>query len=134
MAWGFARRVGGAPRSKYGACRAEIDGITFASRREARRYAGLKLRQQVGDIIELTVQPRFPIFLAGLVTHTAPGAFAISEDRPCLTVAEYRADFSYYVAETGEFVVEDAKGFRTDKYRLKKRLVEAQYGLVIHEV
>jgi hypothetical protein len=31
-------------------------------------------------------------------------------------------------------VVEDVKGFRTPLYRLKKKLIEAQYGIAIIEI
>jgi hypothetical protein len=136
-AFARARVFAGQRRSKYSACRVVVDGYTFASKREARRYAGLSLRLRVGDIVDLVLQPRFPIWLVGLVTHASPRAevaMSIDYAAPPVCVSEYRADFSYYIADTGEFIVEDSKGFRTETYRLKKRLVEAQYGIVIHEV
>lgn len=45
----------------------------------------------------------------------------------------YRADF-VYVDKSGIEIVEDAKGFKTDIYRLKKRLMAEKYGIIIKEV
>jgi hypothetical protein len=134
-----------APRSKYSAQHCVLDNIKFPSRREMRRYAHLKLQEKVGGIVGLVLQPRFPIVLqrgihlaAPLATNgqTAPAYFDgwSALQLGLVTVAEYRADFAYYDAQTGEFIVEDAKGFKTETYRLKKRLIEAQYGFVIREV
>jgi hypothetical protein len=44
----------------------------------------------------------------------------------------YRADFTYEA--DGKLVVEDAKGFRTEMYKLKKKWVKAEYGIDIREV
>lgn len=43
--------------SKYGAQRTTIDGIAFASKREASRYQELKLMQMAGEIQDLELQP-----------------------------------------------------------------------------
>jgi len=47
-------------------------------------------------------------------------------------VGVYKADFRY--REQSRIVVEDVKGMSTVVYRLKKRLVEAQYGIRIQEL
>ena len=44
---------------------------------------------------------------------------------------KYVADFTYY--DNGHLVVEDAKGYRTDVYKLKKRLLAELYGIEIKE-
>ena len=49
-------------------------------------------------------------------------------------LCDYLADFRYTDAETGEEVVEDVKGWRTETYRLKKRLMLALHGVEIREV
>ena len=100
--------------SKYGAIKTEVDGFVFASKREAHRYSELKLAERNGDISNLELQPKFPLIVNGK------------------KVATYIADFRY--KERGEVVIEDAKGFRTAIYRLKKKIVEAQYGIEIVEV
>jgi hypothetical protein len=92
-----------------------VDGHRFQSKREARRYAELKTLEKAGTISNLELQPRFPISVNGV--H----------------VCAYYADFCY-VDSQGRRIVEDAKGLKTPVYRLKKRLVEALYEIVIQEV
>jgi hypothetical protein len=49
-------------------------------------------------------------------------------------ICDYLADFSYVDTESGEKVVEDVKGHRTEVYRLKRRLMLACHGIEITEV
>ena len=88
----------------------------FASKREFERFRQLQLLQQAGAIAGLTLQPKFPVVING--EH----------------VTEYRADFKY--CENGVQVVEDVKATVNPKYQdpvflLKKKLVEAVYGITI---
>jgi hypothetical protein len=100
---------------KYGARKTVVDGITFDSAREAKRYGELKLLERAGQITHLELQPKFPLIVNGR------------------KVAEYRADFSY-LEIGGASVVEDVKGVRTPVYVLKAKLVEALYGFQVREV
>jgi hypothetical protein len=102
-------------RSKYSAIPTWIDGVRFASKREARRYQQLLLLVKAGEIQNLQLQPAYTVSINGIL---------------CCT---YKADFRYQT-KAGAWVIEDSKGMRTPVYKLKKRLVEAQYGVVIHEV
>lgn len=101
-------------RNKYGAKKIEIDGYVFASQAEGLRYWELKHLERAGEIRGLTMQPAFPI----IVNDTK--------------VATYKADFAY--EQDGQQIVEDVKGVKTPTYRLKKKLVEAIYGIEITEV
>src|SRR5678815_744184 len=131
----MARKASGWPvvkRSKYRATPTWVHGFRFASKAEARRYHELLLMGMAGEIRNLELQPRFPIMVAGE------------------KVAEYVADFRYereiercregedggIMASWEEWidVVEDVKGMKTPVYRLKKKLVEAQHGIVIREI
>jgi hypothetical protein len=47
-------------------------------------------------------------------------------------VCTYRADFTYL--EDGRLVVEDAKGWRTEMYLLKRKWLKAEYGIEVREV
>lgn len=96
------------------ACRG-IDFLRFDSKVEARRYDVLRQRQNLGEIHGLTLQDRFPIRINGRKVST------------------YRADFSYYDL-SGVHHVEDVKGRDTDASRLRRRAVEAQYGITIEIV
>ena len=46
----------------------------------------------------------------------------------------YVADFYYYDNKLGCYVVEDTKGFRTDVYKLKKKMFEYKYNAIIKEL
>lgn len=109
---------GGKVARVRGAQPVTIDGIEFHSKREARRYQDLVLMQQAGQITDLRRQVPIPIYLNGVL------------------IFEYVADFVY--KEPGERggrkqTIEDAKGFRTEIYQLKKRCVEAAYCCKIRE-
>ena len=126
-------------RSKYKAVKTTIDGITFDSKKEAKRYTELKLLEKAGHITHLELQPEYQITINGA------------------KICKYKADFRYftvrqenneqYYNSKGEWqtptmtgdkegqIVEDVKGFKTPIYRLKKKLVEACYpGTQIKEV
>lgn len=103
-------------RSKYGAVKTCVDGHVFASQAEARRYGELLLLQKAGEITDLECQPRFPLRVNGVV------------------VAHYVGDFRYRKRDAA-LVVEDVKGGPvTPVFALKRKMVEAQYGIQITEV
>ena len=58
---------------KYNAIPTTVDGIRFASKREARRYLELKLLQKAGHISDLELQPRFRLMSAS-TTRTVAGS------------------------------------------------------------
>lgn len=101
-------------KAKYGNQKTFVDGMVFASKREADRYAELKLLLAAGEITALRLQPCYPIVING--------------EKIC----DYYADFSYQ-RKDGVCVTEDTKGMRTVVYRIKKKLVRAVHGVVIHE-
>ncbi len=103
---------------KYKNVPTEVDGIRFASKKEARRYGELKLLEKAGEIRDLKLQPRYPL----------------STDMKRL--GYYVADFCYCM-KSGAVVVEDVKSPATRKnplYRWKKRHFEAEYCIPITEV
>lgn len=101
--------------NKYRAKKTVIDGITFDSRREASRYQILKEQESNGEIEDLRLQQRFEL----IPKH--------GKNRAVF----YVADFVYF--KDGEEVVEDCKGFRTDVYKLKKKIFEWKYDKEILE-
>ena len=118
---------------KYGAVRTEVDGITFASKAEARRYQELRLLEKAGEIESLELQPKFSL-MTQLTTGTFKGAGkALTGKWP--VIGRYVADFRYYrLTAPAGWIVEDVKGFKTPLYRWKKKHVEAQYGITITEI
>jgi hypothetical protein len=103
-------------RSKFRNVRTEIDGITFSSKAEARRYQELKLLEKAKAIHSLELQPRYKLIVNGEL------------------VAVYVGDFHYWSNETDLPVVEDVKGFITPEFRLKKKLMKACHGIEIQEI
>lgn len=116
---------GGPNSNKYSAVREVVDGHTFPSRREARRYRQLKLMTQAGEIEDLELQPKFPLEINGRPVLIK------SDGYPNGRRASYIADFRYRLTETGCTVVEDVKGMDTPVSRLKRAFVEAQFGIQI---
>ena len=110
-------------RNKYNATPTTIYGIKFASKHEAKRYCELKLLENAKKISGLEMQKPYVI----LESYVKNGK-KIRE-------VKYIADFVYFDIESGKMVVEDTKGFRTQVYRLKKKLFEKMYpDLTITEI
>ena len=101
--------------SKYKNITAYVDGIRFASLKEANRYGELKLLQAAGEIAELELQPHYPLVVNEVL------------------ICSYRGDFRYRVVDSGALVIEDSKGMKTPAYRLKAKLMKALFGITILE-
>ena len=108
------------PINKYGNKKVEFDGVTFDSRKEAKRYAELKLLLRAGQITDLELQKEFVLIPKLTVNGKTERA------------VKYKADFVY--KENGELVVEDAKGMRTKEYIIKRKLMLFIHNIVIKEV
>jgi len=119
----LARPVRMAGRSKYSAQPTVVDGIRFASKREAQRYGELKVLEKAGQIHSLRLQPSFALdVIGGFVKDVR------------INLGVYKADFDYFDLKADTRVIEDVKGMATPLYKWKKRHVEAQYGVKIREV
>ena len=90
-----------------------IDGISFDSKKEAKRYRVLLGMQQVGIISGLRLQVRFKIKVNNQLICT------------------YVADFVY--VHKNKLIVEDVKGLKTSIYKLKKRLMKTIHNIEIFE-
>lgn len=102
--------------SKYHNKICEFDGKKFDSKKELDRYLELILMIRSGDIKYLELQPRFRIEINGK------------------KICDYYADFRYFDTKKNRYVVEDVKGMKTDVYKIKKKLVEAQLGINVEEI
>lgn len=89
---------------KYHNRKTELDGITFDSQAEARRYRELQSLQKAGEIRWFSRQPSFLL----------PGDI------------RYRPDF-IVCGRQGEIYVEDVKGFETPEFKLKRKLWDATF-------
>lgn len=124
-------------RTKYGNKKYTLDGITFDSRKEARRYVELKAMQQAGIIQDLRLQVKFVLIPSQREESTEVYKSGKNKGKPKLgkiieKECSYKADFVYL--ENGVLVVEDAKGMRTEVYNIKRKLMLYVHGIRIKEV
>jgi Protein of unknown function (DUF1064). len=113
-------------RNKFNASKVQLDGMTFDSAKEYKRYIELKALQQCGEIFGLELHTKFEL---------APSVKIEGEKRtkPAL---RYFADFTYYLIN-GEYIVEDVKSVATRKlpsYRNKKHLMKTVHNIDVREV
>lgn len=122
---------------KYKNTKINVDGMTFDSKKEAKRYQELSLLQKAGEISGLQTQVRYVLI---------PSQREVSEEvytrgenkgknkpgklleRECT----YVADFVYY--KDGKVIVEDTKGFRTKEYIIKRKLMLYVHHIQIKEI
>lgn len=108
----------------------------FDSQKEAKRYDELAMLLKLGKIRKLRLQEQF----------TLQESY-IDENGDRVRAIKYVADFTYEAkhcivlktvdgteAYAWKKVVEDVKGVRTDKYKLKKKMMQERFGIVIQEV
>lgn len=125
----YRRLVGTPPtKSKYNNNKPEYydpdlkQTITFDSNKEFEYYLILKDRQKRGEIKHLRRQ----------VTIEIQPGFTDSKGNKIQPIT-YKADFIYYDLDDNIEHVVDVKGFKTEVYRLKKKLL-AYKGIYIEEV
>ena len=109
-------------RSKYGSKKTIVDNIKFDSKWEAERYGQLKAMERAMFIRDLELQVPYDI--------------VVNDVKICRYVADFRykkesnhtiTNDEYYVE-----VVEDAKGFETPEFKLKKKLMKAVFNIYIY--
>lgn len=98
-------------RAKYGNRKVWVDGFPFDSQLEANRYTDLKLLHRAGEIKGYCVKPKFI-----LTEGTGP-------DERCTI---YEADFGIWYPD-GHFEIEDTKGYRTEIFDLKMKMMREKY-------
>lgn len=98
-------------RHKFNNKICESDGIKFRSKSERKYYHELKLQKQTGKVVFFLMQ--VPFHLPGNV--------------------KWVCDFLVFWSDDTVTIV-DIKGYKTDMYKAKKKLVEAIYGITITEI
>ena len=120
--------------NKYHARKIAVNGETFDSQREYNRWLKLRLLERAGMIRDLQRQVAFELIPAQYEWDcclTDDGR--LREKQKCVERAcTYVADFVYY--KGAEKVVEDAKGVRTEAYRIKRKLMLERHGIRVQEV
>lgn len=112
-------------KSKYNNQKTMVDGIKFDSKKEAEYYCQLKLLKQAGEIKDIGLQQKYTL---------QPGFEKNGVKYQPIT---YIADFVITNNDgTTEVVdVKPSKTFKTQAYRIKKKMFEYKYPeLTIKEV
>ena len=117
-----AQRLGLVGKSKYNNRKVTYQGLNFDSKKEFEYYLILKDKEKRGLVfnikrqVPLEIQPAFTDKSG--VKHRA---------------IIYKADFVYTDRVSGKVKYIDVKGFRTEVYKLKKKLL-AYKNIIIEEV
>ena len=109
-------------QSKYKNKKVVCDGLEFDSQKERNYYLKLKALEELGLIKNLELQKEYIL----------QDKFVLNgKTRRKIT---YKADFSYISTEDDKLHVVDVKGFKTEVYKLKKKLFEYKYQTELEEV
>jgi hypothetical protein len=102
----------------------DLDGQTFDSKKEFRRWRDLQLLERAGQIEDLRRQVKYVLIPAQRI-----GGKVV--EREC----SYIADYVY--TKDGQTIVEDCKGFRKGEayalFVIKRKLMLERYGIRIYE-
>lgn len=97
-------------KSKYNAVKETVGNLKFDSKKERQRFDELMLMLKSGEIRNLKLQHEF----------TLQGGFTTTDGEKIRPI-KYIADFTYWRGNV--FVIEDTKGYRTDIYKQKKKMM-----------
>lgn len=114
-------------------------GKIFDSKKEYRRFVELELMEKAGAISNLLTQVKFELIPAqyetvptGELYVRGPKKGQPKTKQVCVEHSvDYIADFVYI--QDGKRIVEDAKGHRTEKYIIKRKLMLWVYGIKVKE-
>lgn len=113
-----------AKKSKYKNVPVVADGVRFDSKKEYSRWVELKRLEALGEISHLERQGKIYLY---------SGSTPVTYDSG--RKAYWKFDFAYFCSRRNKRILEDAKGFRTDVFKLKKAILKANYiGIEIVEV
>lgn len=121
---------------KYGNKKITVDGVTFDSRKEYLRWCELCLLEKAGQIADLQRQVKYELIPAQYEEYerysTKTGKRLKNGLRCVEKECSYIADFVY--RQDGQTVVEDTKGYKTEAYIIKRKLMLYIHGIRIHEI
>lgn len=109
-------------QSKYNNTKVKYKGIKFDSVKEMKHYQLLEYLEKKGEIRELKLQVPFELIPTYKINNKT------------IRKTQYIADFTYISVKDNKTHIVDTKGFRTDVYKLKKKMFEYKYGIEIEEV
>lgn len=110
-------------KSKYSNQKTNINGIVFASKKEGNYYLILRDKENKKEISNLQLQVPFILQDKYKINNKS------------IREIKYIADFTYI--DNGVLIIVDVKAskfFKTDVYKLKKKLFEYKYQIEITEI
>lgn len=130
--------------SKYHAKKITINGITYDSKKEARRHAVLLEMERNGEIKDLQRQVKFVLIPSQREPDTVGKRGGTKRGKLIERECAYVADFVYQqriatltgISDLDGWwpVVEDTKGVRTKDYVIKRKLMLWIHGIRITEI
>jgi len=130
MAWSNYKPT----NNKYHSKKVVVDGITFDSKKECKRFQELSLLEKAGAIKNLQRQVKYTLIPAQREPNTVGSRGGVKKGKLLEREVAYYADFVYTDAESGETVVEDTKGVRTTEYIIKRKLMLWVHNIKIQEI
>jgi hypothetical protein len=109
--------------SKFNNIKVDIDGHTFDSKKEAEFYGQLKIKKNAGLIKDFQMQVRYDIIVNSIMIGKYFLDFLIENNDGSIEYIDIKGKDS----NTNKFI-------KTGVFALKKRLVEAIYGINISMV
>jgi hypothetical protein len=105
-------------KHKYNAKATVYKGKTYPSKKEANRALRLDILKNANDdherVVSVVEQVKLPI--------------VVNDKHICSYVLDFKVEYA-----DGRIEYEDTKGFKTPEYKIKKKLIEAIYGITIKE-
>ena len=108
-----------------------VDGVMYDSTKEYKRYLELIVLERAGVISDLRRQVKYVLIPTQREPDTIGPRGGIKKGKLIEKECSYYADFVY--KENGKEIVEDCKGFREEKYLIKRKLMLYIHGIRIKE-
>lgn len=116
---------------KYKNKKIETEDGVFDSKREYERWQELKMLEKTGAIAGLKRQVKYELIPQQREPDTIGKRGGVKKGKVLERECTYVADFVY--SENGKLIAEDTKGFKTEVYRIKKKLMLYVHGIRIRE-
>lgn len=108
--------------TKYHNKKVFYGNILFDSKKECNYFYKLKLMENTGIIKELKRQVPFELIPTYKINNRT------------VRKMQYIADFTYITTNNNKLHIVDTKGYRTEVYKLKKKIFEYKYKMEIEEI
>lgn len=119
---GFGNIFDQKSKNKFGNKKVVVNGMTFDSEGEYSHYCHLRLLERAGQIRNLKHHVSFELIPSQVICGKRERG------------TSYEADFVYEQAPDWKTVIVDFKGYRTDEYILKRKMMKFLLGLDVVEV